>query len=130
MPRRHRHAKGRRGALDVDDLFKLTLQHGRITPEEDARLRETYFEHRDEVLAVGPPGHRPWSWYKYERGMEDRPRVSTNRAGYALTTYAEFEERWLRERGFITKWEERELAKWRHPSRAPGADIELEGDSA
>ena|SRR6266581_3906308 len=104
MPRRRQAAKARRGELTLDMEFELTLGPSHVShsmwPSDEAR-RAAYFANRDQVMD-GPAGSRPWAWWEYESG----------RKGWPSEPYLSGDEAtaWLRKQGFLTAWEERELA--------------------
>jgi hypothetical protein len=64
MPTRRKVA--RRGELEAADWLDLIA--GPVRKERRLELRETWFLHRDELIARRPAGMRPWGWWQYEAG--------------------------------------------------------------
>lgn len=76
MPRRRSSEKARRGALTDGQEMELEIGPGHRVASffaDAAARREAWFEHRDELLAQGPPGNRPWAWWRYESGLDGSP---------------------------------------------------------
>jgi hypothetical protein len=118
MPRRRQAAKTRRGELGGDAEQELVIGPGRESwfPSDEAR-RAAFFAHRDQVMSVGPAGSRPYAWWRYESGLK----------GWPTEPYPSGAEEavWLRENGYLTVWEERELeARRRIGEEAPATVID------
>lgn len=114
MPRRRRLTKAHVGGLlldrDHDDEMDLQIGPGKRSAEDLERLRALWWAHRAELMAEAGPGSRPWAWWWLESGLEGPPPTPEDRHGFVTGEPAE--EAWLRKHGFLTAWEERELAKW------------------
>ncbi len=119
MPRRRQQAKAHRGALSIEQFDELVFgpHYDRLELAtefvDDAGRRAAWFAHRDEVMADNPAGHRPWAWWEYESGLKDSLEKPRPRGDTAVA--------WLRKHGFLTAWEEKELAKQRRLFEDPAA---------
>jgi hypothetical protein len=71
MPRKRKFEKVRLDVMDLNMASHLRcgsyLIPGGATFVDDAHRRETWFRHRDEILAKEPSGIRPHAFWTYER---------------------------------------------------------------
>lgn len=98
MPRKRRRERGRLGALDLEQEMELEIgpDHRQSSFVDDEARAEMWFGHREELLAEGPAGQRPWGWWRYESGLKPGERPQDEVA-------------WLRKQGLLTPFEEAEL---------------------
>ncbi len=114
MTRRRRSLKSRRGELDGDAEVELTIGPGEESVfADDGARRAAWFAHRDELLAQGPAGSRPWGFWQYESGLEGPPPVPLDADGYMAMSRADAECAWLAKHGKLTVFERRQLEEWR-----------------
>ena len=67
---RHAHHRCASGlaALPLAQQIELTVGPGRASAfASEADRRRAWERHRGELLALEPPGRRPWAWWHYER---------------------------------------------------------------
>jgi hypothetical protein len=112
VTRRFRRDKARQ-AMELspyrDDEFDLEIgPHKDPTWEEDERLRAVWFANREQLLSRGPAGTRPWAWWRYESGLKGYPPVVETSDGFAQPSHTT-QIVWLRDHGYLTVFEEREL---------------------
>jgi hypothetical protein len=70
-----RHGRYRCGqvlSLPLAQQIELSIGPGEASAfATDAERRRAWERHRAELLALEPPGRRPWAWWFYERLLED-----------------------------------------------------------
>jgi hypothetical protein len=70
---RHRCAPGV-FALPLSQQVELVLGPGRRSAfSSDEERRFAWERHRQQLLALEPPGRLPWAYWRYEIGLRERP---------------------------------------------------------
>jgi hypothetical protein len=115
--RSKRAPKRRRDRLSLPEEFQLKFGHQ--TPgcfDTDDQCREAWEKHGAEILTKWKhAGKRPWAWYRFELGLDDRPRQYDPRDPAATNG----EALWLAQHGHLAPWEIEHLHRRRRPSDGP-----------
>lgn len=60
--------------LPVAQHMELAVGPGAVSAfRDEAERRRAWERHRADLLALEPPGRRPWAWWRYEAGAPVAP---------------------------------------------------------